>query len=109
MNFLKRFFNKHQSVPKFTVPENIAHNTKLLDDYGLNSLDFVLKSNDFGWTMPVKHKPVLLVNPKDCEGKINLMKLATLCSGTGHCEWEYILSCIFILKVITAIDNDSTY
>ena len=37
------------------------------------------------------------------------MKLATLWSGTGHCEWEYILSCIFILKVITTIDNDFTY
>lgn len=77
-------------------------------NYGLDLLWVFLKSEDYGWTEPDKgHKKVILTNPLDCKEKISLMGMISAWRGTGHSEWEAILSGWFIQAVLEAIEQNA--
>ena len=77
------------------------------NNYGLNELSILLASNDYGWTEPDEnHKKVILINPLDCKEKISLMGMVSIWRGTGHSEWEALLSGWFIKAVMDAIEQN---
>ena len=70
-------------------------------DYGLDMLDFALRSGDYGWT-PIDKKPRkhLLLNVDDAHPFLKLYTLASFLRGTRHSEWESLMSALFIRSVM---------
>ena len=64
------------------------------DPYGMNFVDGVLMSNDFGWLFDDSfNKKVYLTNPLEVFGrKLTVARLANRFNGTGHQEWEVLLA-----------------
>lgn len=76
-------------------------------DYGLGTLRFLLMSHNYGWeTKEENTKKVILVNPKDCEERISLIRVMAAWRGTGHTEWEAILAGLFVNAVVEALSKD---
>ena len=111
MKIWSRIFVKNNKMVKETVASEpiVAKEENISSEpynYGLDELDIILMSRDYGWTDPDKsHKRVVLTNPLDCKEKICLMGMVSKWSGTGHSEWEAILGGWFILSIIDAIEN----
>ncbi len=108
-----RLFGKHyEKVMEAKLPTPITPEEKTLTpapyDYGLDDLNLLLISRDFGWDTPDKsHKKVILINPLDCKEKISLRGMISAWHGTGHVEWEAVLGAWFILAVLNAIKKNS--
>lgn len=78
-------------------------------DYGLDALGIFLMGNDYGWKIHKENqRKVILTNPLDCKEKISLMGLTSVWRGTGHSEWEALLSWCFIKAVVDAIEHNKT-
>lgn len=75
--------------------------------YGLDMMNVALWGNDYGWTEPKPFRKVVLVNPKDCENKIDLMTMMSAWRDTGHAEWEALISYFFIKAVVDALNSGS--
>lgn len=73
-------------------------------NYGLDMIGIILWEQDYGWNIK-PFKKVTLVNPKDCENRIDLMGLVAIWRGTGHSEWEFLLAYWFIKAVLEALNN----
>lgn len=75
-------------------------------DYGLDIVPIVLSSGDFGWDDPTPTRQIILANPMDCKNKITVSSLVSAWKGLGHLESVYLLSALFINRVIAAIENN---
>ena len=107
MSLFGRIFKKAEKNQQQVQPkEEMIPNGPVQHNYGLDMLGFLLDSRDYGWSEPdTNHKKVILTNPQDCKDKITLMGLISAWNGTGHFEWEAVLSGWFIKSVLTAIEN----
>lgn len=75
-------------------------------DYGLDMIGLAIYTGDYGWD-DKPFKKVTLVNPKDCENKINLIGMMSRWRGTGHGEWEALLAWWFVDAVVNALKSES--
>ena len=73
-------------------------------NYGLESLPLYLVSRNY-YCSEVPHKKVTLINVSDCKDKITLTGIMKLLMGTGHLEWEALLSGWLIEAVCNALKN----
>lgn len=73
-------------------------------NYGLENLKSYLVSRNYSWSEK-PHKKVTLINVHDCKDKITLTGTMKLLMGTGHLEWEALLSGWLIEAVLNAIKN----
>lgn len=108
MSFFKQIFkekdNKVNENVEVIVEKRVDENSETETyNYGLDLLDFALHSKDYRLSSPRQHKKVVLVNPQECKNKINLGYMAALWRGTGHTEWEFLLSGWFVESVVDAI------
>lgn len=108
---LKEFWNRvfssndvasNVSPSSVQVEEEIMTESTVPHDYGLDNIGIILWEQDYGWNIK-PFKKVTLVNPKDCENKIDLMGLVAIWRGTGHSEWEFLLAYWFIDAVLKAL------
>ena len=110
---LKEFWNRifaskdvasNVSPSSVKVEDEIMTESTVPHDYGLDDIGIILLGQDYGWNIK-PFKKVTLVNPKDCENKIDLMGLVAIWRGTGHSEWESLLAYWFIKAVLEALNN----
>lgn len=110
---LKEFWNRifaskdvasNVSPSSVKVEDEIMTESTVPHDYGLDDIGIILLGQDYGWNIK-PFKKVTLVNPKDCENKIDLMGLVAIWRGTGHSEWESLLAYWFIDAVLKALRN----
>lgn len=85
--------------PTFPKEEVRPHN------YGMDVLQIALRSGDYDWSDPYETKKFVLVNPADCKDKISVFGMASVWRGTGHSEWEFLLSALFVDAVLNALEK----
>lgn len=104
-----RIFGKvAESLVPMSTPKEDVIPAPTPYDYGLDILEIALDGQVYGWSEPDEtHKKVVLVNPEECKEKISVWGMMLVWSGTGHSEWEAILSGWFVQAVIDAIENES--
>ena len=80
-----------------------------MNDYGLNILDLVLRSNDWGCE-PCKEsvKKHFLVNKEACKNW-TCQGLAAKWRHTGHSEWEHLMSGWLLFAVQDAEKDGTEY
>lgn len=73
-----------------------------MDQLGLG---IALRSDDYGWEERQEpQKKVILTNPEELHG-VELAQLVSLFRGTGHSEWEFIMSAWMIDAIGKSIDT----
>ncbi len=103
MKLRSKIFGKQKS--EHNNPVEKGHERR--HDYGLNSLNVLLATGDYGWSIPYKNvKRVILTNPKELKNKITLTGLISAWRGMGHAEWEAILADWLIMAVIYADERN---
>lgn len=85
------FGKKESTVPSLTI----------LD--ALEALDTMLLGKDYGFSGAKPFKKVTLLNPKECESKVDYWELIKKWGGLGHHEWESIIVSCFMTIVERAI------
>lgn len=85
--------------------KKIKRLVKVYAKYQLYLADQTYKKGDFRWkTKPFKR--VTLVNPKECESRVNISMLIELWSGTGHVAWQILLANWFIMAMLSALEEN---
>lgn len=109
--FCNRIFGKRH-VAEAPVPMSAPKENVIVApthyNYGLDILGIALASQDYGWSDPDEnHKKVVLCNPEECKEKISVYGMMSRWRGTGHFEWEAVLSGWFVKAVIDSIENEA--
>ena len=83
------------------------YNDEIIETWGLGIFD-IMPSQDYGWDgIDARHRPVILTNVRECEGRVTALALVSAFRGTGQVEWEYFLASVLIYAAIDALASGS--